>query len=103
MLRMTRVCCRGALKKRSSNHSVPTSTTVYPAVANSIVGSIRFFAADTSTWACADQAASLLLFLGYTMSEASIEQQVKESPLFRGDSLVIQAFRDPAQPPGAGR
>jgi hypothetical protein len=41
------------------------------------------------------QAASLLLFLGYTMSEASIEQQVRDSPLFRGDSMVIQAFRDP--------
>jgi RsiW-degrading membrane proteinase PrsW (M82 family) len=49
------------------------------------------------------QAASLLLFLGYTMSEASIERQVRESPLFRGDSMVIQAFRDPSgPPPGSG-
>jgi hypothetical protein len=33
------------------------------------------------------------------MSEASIEQQVRDSPLFRGDSMVLQAFRDPAEPP----
>ena len=32
------------------------------------------------------QAASLLLFLGYTMSAESIERQVRENPIFRGDS-----------------
>ena len=32
------------------------------------------------------QAASLLLFLGYTMSAESIEQQVRENPVFRGGS-----------------
>lgn len=31
------------------------------------------------------QAASLLLFLGYTVSAESIEQQVRENPIFRGD------------------
>jgi RsiW-degrading membrane proteinase PrsW (M82 family) len=54
-----------------------------------------FLAADSVWLVILVQAASLLLFLGYTMSEASIEQQVRDSPLFRGDSMVIQAFRDP--------
>ncbi|HEY3881225.1 MAG TPA: PrsW family glutamic-type intramembrane protease [Trebonia sp.] len=54
-----------------------------------------FLAADSVWLVIIVQAASLLLFLGYTMSEASIEQQVRDSPLFRGDSMVIQAFRDP--------
>jgi RsiW-degrading membrane proteinase PrsW (M82 family) len=54
-----------------------------------------FLAADSVWLVIIVQAASLLLFLGYTMSEASIEQQVRDSPLFRGDSMVIAAFRDP--------
>jgi RsiW-degrading membrane proteinase PrsW (M82 family) len=44
------------------------------------------------------QAASLLLFLGYTMSAAAIEQRVRETPLFRGDSMLVEAYR-PDQPP----
>jgi RsiW-degrading membrane proteinase PrsW (M82 family) len=69
-----------------------------------VLHALNDFLASSSVWlVILVQAASLLLFLGYTMSEASIEQQVKDSPLFRGDSLVIQAFRDPAQPPGPGR
>jgi RsiW-degrading membrane proteinase PrsW (M82 family) len=36
------------------------------------------------------QAISLLLFLGYTMSAASIERQVSETPLFRGDSMMMK-------------
>ena len=69
-----------------------------------LLHALNDFLAGSSVWlVILVQAASLLLFLGYTMSEASIEQQVKDSPLFRGDSLVIQAFRDPAQPPGRGR
>jgi len=35
------------------------------------------------------QAASLLLFLGYTMSAGSIERQVRENPLFRGDLQMM--------------
>ena len=35
------------------------------------------------------QAASLLLFLGYTMSAESIERQVRENPLFRGDLQIM--------------
>ncbi len=65
-----------------------------------VLHALNDFLASDSVWlVIVVQAASLLLFLGYTMSEASIERQVSESPLFRGDSLVIQAFRDPAQPP----
>ena len=65
-----------------------------------VLHALNDFLAGDSVWlVIVVQAASLLLFLGYTMSEASIERQVSESPLFRGDSLVIQAFRDPAQPP----
>jgi RsiW-degrading membrane proteinase PrsW (M82 family) len=37
------------------------------------------------------QAVSLLLFLGYTMSAASIEQEVRETPLFRGESAIFPA------------
>jgi len=37
------------------------------------------------------EAISLLLFVGYTMSAASIERQVRDSPLFRGDSMVMGA------------
>jgi len=37
------------------------------------------------------EAISLLLFIGYTMSAASIERQVRETPLFRGDSMVMRA------------
>ena len=58
-----------------------------------------FFASDSVWLVILVQAASLLLFLGYTMSEASIEQQVRDSPLFRGDSLILAAFREPGEPP----
>lgn len=69
-----------------------------------VLHALNDFLAGSSIWlVIIVQAASLLLFLGYTMSEASIEQQVRDSPLFRGDSMVIQAFRDPAgPPPGSG-
>jgi RsiW-degrading membrane proteinase PrsW (M82 family) len=69
-----------------------------------VLHALNDFLAGSSIWlVIVVQAASLLLFLGYTMSEASIEQQVRDSPLFRGDSMVIQAFRDPAEPPhGSG-
>jgi len=36
------------------------------------------------------QAVSLFLFLGYTMSAASIELQVRQTPLFRGESMIIE-------------
>jgi RsiW-degrading membrane proteinase PrsW (M82 family) len=46
-------------------------------------------------------ALSLILFMGYTMSAASIEQQVRETPLFRGDSMLMsRAFLTP--PPQHG-
>jgi RsiW-degrading membrane proteinase PrsW (M82 family) len=65
-----------------------------------VLHALNDFLAGSSIWlVIIVQAASLLLFLGYTMSEASIEEQVRDSPLFRGDSLVLQAFRDPAEPP----
>jgi len=41
------------------------------------------------------QAVSLLLFLGYTMSASSIERQVRRTPLFRGDSMVMEVLPDP--------
>jgi RsiW-degrading membrane proteinase PrsW (M82 family) len=47
------------------------------------------------------QAASLLLFLGYTMSAAAIEQQVRETPIFRGQSMIMDAIK-PGQPPPPG-
>ena len=56
--------------------------------------------AGDSPWIwIAIQTASLLLFLGYTMTAASIEQKVRETPTFRGDSIIMEAFRLPEQPP----
>jgi RsiW-degrading membrane proteinase PrsW (M82 family) len=46
------------------------------------------------------QAFSLFLFLGYTMSAAAIERQVRRTPMFRGESLIMDAFTDPEE---AGR
>ncbi len=44
------------------------------------------------------QAVSLLLFIGYTMSASSIERQVRRTPLFRGDSMVMDAYSEPRKP-----
>jgi len=43
------------------------------------------------------QAISLLLFIGYTMSASSIERQVRRTPLFRGDSMVMEALSEPGE------
>jgi RsiW-degrading membrane proteinase PrsW (M82 family) len=55
------------------------------------------------------QAFSLFLFLGYTASAAAIEKRVRHTPVFRGDSMLMDAsrIRDLAVPegepsPGAG-
>jgi hypothetical protein len=50
------------------------------------------------------QAFSLFLFLGYTASAAAIENRVRRTPVFRGDSMLMDAsqFRDLA-PPDAER
>ena len=47
------------------------------------------------------QAASLLLFLGYTMTAASIESTVRRSNVFRGQSMIMEAIHlpDSPQPP----
>jgi RsiW-degrading membrane proteinase PrsW (M82 family) len=50
------------------------------------------------------QAVSLVLFLGYTMSATSIERNVRRTPLFRGDSILMERFTDPSgirRPPSA--
>jgi RsiW-degrading membrane proteinase PrsW (M82 family) len=74
-----------------------------------ILHALNDFLAGDSVWlVIIVQAGSLLLFLGYTMSAAAIEQRVRESPLFRGDSLMMPAYRDPGSqpmpmpPPGQG-
>jgi RsiW-degrading membrane proteinase PrsW (M82 family) len=48
------------------------------------------------------QAFSLFLFLGYTASAASIEKRVRHTPVFRGDSMLMDAsqLRQPASPGG---
>jgi len=43
------------------------------------------------------QAVSLLLFLGYTMSATSIERQVRQAPVFRGESLIMEAIPESKQ------
>ncbi|MHB1594211.1 MAG: PrsW family glutamic-type intramembrane protease, partial [Streptosporangiaceae bacterium] len=35
------------------------------------------------------EAVSLFLFIGYTMSAATIERQVRDTPLFRGESMIM--------------
>jgi RsiW-degrading membrane proteinase PrsW (M82 family) len=40
------------------------------------------------------QAVSLFLFLGYTMSAGSIERQVRQTPMFRGESLIMEAYSE---------
>ena len=44
------------------------------------------------------QAASLLLFLGYTLTAASIEETVRRSNVFRGQSMIMEAIRLPDPP-----
>ena len=44
------------------------------------------------------EAVSLLLFIGYTMSAASIERQVRDTPLFRGESMIMGAVPAAAPP-----
>ena len=44
------------------------------------------------------QAASLLLFLGYTMTAASIEDTVRRSNVFRGQSMILEAIHLPDSP-----
>jgi RsiW-degrading membrane proteinase PrsW (M82 family) len=39
------------------------------------------------------EAVSLLLFIGYTMSAATIERQVRDNPLFRGESMIMDRVR----------
>lgn len=41
------------------------------------------------------QAFSLSLFLGYAMSAASIERKVRRTPIFRGDSMLVDTFSMP--------
>jgi RsiW-degrading membrane proteinase PrsW (M82 family) len=45
-----------------------------------------------------EQGFSVLLFLGYTMSAASIERTVRRTPMFRGESILMDKFSEP----GAG-
>jgi RsiW-degrading membrane proteinase PrsW (M82 family) len=40
------------------------------------------------------QAISLFLFLGYTMSAAAIERQVRQTPMFRGESMLMERILD---------
>ncbi|HEY6491901.1 MAG TPA: PrsW family glutamic-type intramembrane protease [Trebonia sp.] len=60
-----------------------------------------FFASSSIWLVIIVQAASLLLFLGYTMSAVSIEEHVRETPLFRGQSMLMPIIRDPGRPPAS--
>ena len=48
------------------------------------------------------QALSLVLFLGYTMSATSIERNVRRTPLFRGDSILMERLSEPGGTGGTG-
>ena len=41
------------------------------------------------------QGASLLLFLGYTLSASDIERRVRRNPAFRGQSIIMERFSQP--------
>jgi RsiW-degrading membrane proteinase PrsW (M82 family) len=41
------------------------------------------------------QALSLFLFLGYTMSATSIERRVRATPMFRGESMLMEVIPQP--------
>jgi protease PrsW len=43
------------------------------------------------------QALSLFLFLGYTMSADSIERQVRTTPMFRGESMLMEVHSQPEE------
>jgi RsiW-degrading membrane proteinase PrsW (M82 family) len=49
------------------------------------------------------QALSLALFLGYSMSATSIERNVRRTPLFRGDSILMEKFSEPGGSAAAPR
>jgi RsiW-degrading membrane proteinase PrsW (M82 family) len=56
--------------------------------------------ASSSPWIwIAIQTASLLLFLGYTLTAASIEEAVRRSTAFRGQSMIMEAIHIPDAPP----
>jgi len=46
------------------------------------------------------QGASLLLFLGYTLSAADIERRVRRNPAFRGQSILMERFSEPGRAAG---
>ena len=67
-----------------------------------ILHALNDFFAGSSIWlVIIIQGASLLLFLGYTMSAAAIEQQVRVTPLFRGQSMIMPVIPDLGKPPSS--
>jgi RsiW-degrading membrane proteinase PrsW (M82 family) len=67
-----------------------------------ILHALNDFFAGSSIWlVIVIQGASLLLFLGYTMSAAAIEQQVRVTPLFRGQSMIMPVIPDLGKPPSS--
>jgi RsiW-degrading membrane proteinase PrsW (M82 family) len=55
----------------------------------------------SSVWvAVLVQGVSLLLFLGYTLSAATIERRVRRNPAFRGESMLMERFSQPEGSPG---
>lgn len=67
-----------------------------------ILHALNDFFAGSSIWlVIIIQGASLLLFLGYTISAAAIEQQVRVTPLFRGQSMMMPVIPDLGKPPSS--
>jgi RsiW-degrading membrane proteinase PrsW (M82 family) len=59
-----------------------------------LLHALNDWVAGTSAWlVIIVQGASLLLFLSYTMTAAQIERKVRETPAFRGESIIMEAFR----------
>jgi RsiW-degrading membrane proteinase PrsW (M82 family) len=74
-----------------------------PTVLHGLNDGVLSWSSGQAQWAwIAIQAFSLFLFLGYTASAARIERQVRHTPIFRGDSIFLDASRQWQMPPGGG-
>jgi RsiW-degrading membrane proteinase PrsW (M82 family) len=72
-----------------------------PTVLHGLNDGVLSWSSGQAQWAwLAIQAFSLFLFLGYTASAARIERQVRHTPIFRGDSIFLDASQQWRVPPG---
>jgi RsiW-degrading membrane proteinase PrsW (M82 family) len=72
-----------------------------PTVLHGLNDGVLSWSSGQAEWAwIAIQAFSLFLFLGYSASAARIERQVRHTPIFRGDSIILDPSQQWQMPPG---